>query len=340
MSRPLTEDRSPLVVGLGELIWDLLPAGKQLGGAPTNFAYISRLLGNETTVASRVGNDDLGDEALEKLQRMGISTSHIQIDRQHPTGTVRVRVDEHGEALFEVNEGSAWDYLELTSGWEELASTADVTCFGTLGQRNAQARQTILNFLKLTREDALRVFDVNLRHSFFTPEMLRESLELATIVKLSNEELSTVDGMLGLNQSGDKAGALRENKEEAFDSLSENAQEALAGKLIATFDLELVAITRGANGSLLVTNSEALTHPGFQVQVKDTIGAGDAFTAALAHHYLRRAPLKVISEAANRMGAWITTQSGATPEVSTAVIKRMNRDLWDKQPNGTLDIVQ
>ena len=292
--------RSPLVVGLGELIWDLLPEGKQLGGAPTNFAYISRLLGNETAVASRVGADEPGHEALRRLERMGISTRYLQVDGQHPTGTVRVRIDEHGEARFEVNEGSAWDYLELTVEWEELASMADAICFGTLGQRRSQARQSILGFLKLTRASAVRVFDVNLRHSFFTPEMLIESLKLATIVKLSSEELAMVGHMLELNEDG---------------------EEALSRRLRAEFDLSLVAITRGANGSLLVTDSDAISHPGVRVEVVDTIGAGDAFTATLVHYYLRRASLTTISEAANRMGSWITTKAGATPEASTQMLK-------------------
>jgi fructokinase len=298
----------PVVVGLGELIWDLLPDGKQLGGAPTNFAYISHLLGNETAVASRIGKDELGREALEKLERMGISTRYLQLDQHHPTGTVRVQIDERGEARFAVNEGSAWDYLELTGEWEEIASTADAICFGTLGQRHDQARKSILSFLKLTRAGAVRVFDVNLRHSFFTPDMLSESLELATIVKLSSEELSTVGRMLGLN---------------------ENGEEALGKRLIAIFDLELVAITRGENGSLLVNRRDAISHQGFRVKVQDTIGAGDAFTATLVHYYLRRAPLTTISEAANRMGAWITTQAGATPQATTQMLEEMFGDLSD-----------
>jgi fructokinase len=298
----------PVVVGLGELIWDLLPDGKQLGGAPTNFAYISRLLGNEAIVASRIGDDELGREALEKLGRMGIETRYLQLDRNHPTGTVAVQIDERGEPRFAVNEGSAWDYLEWTAAWEQLALRADAVCFGTLGQRYDQARKTILSFLRLTRADAVRVFDVNLRHSFFTPDMLRRSLELATIVKLNSEELSMVAEML---------------------SLDEKEEEALGQRLIALFDIKLAVITRGQHGSLLITDTNALSHPGFQVQVKDTIGAGDAFTAALLHYYLRGASLPVISEAANRMGAWLTTQTGATPEAHTQMLENTFGDLPD-----------
>ena len=299
-------DSSAVVVGLGELIWDMLPEGKQLGGAPTNFAYVSRLLGHPSIVASRVGNDDLGCEAIERLRRMGINTSHLQLDESHPTGTVGVEVDERGEALFAMNEDSAWDYLEWTVGWKELAARADAVCFGTLGQREAQAREIIIRFLERTRHEALRVFDVNLRHSFFTTEMLNRSLELATIVKLNSVEVHTVAHMLRL-------GAVDE--------------ETLARRLLVSHKIEMVAITRGEQGSLLVTKEEVAAHPGFRVTVADTIGAGDAFTAALVHFYLRRAPLEVISEAANRMGSWIATQAGATPHVSAQTLEQIFGEL-------------
>lgn len=300
-SRPL-----PVTVGLGELIWDLLPGGKQLGGAPTNFAYISQLLGNESVVASRIGVDDLGREAVQRLAGLGVSTAYLQLDRTHPTGTVGVRLDARGEATFAVNENSAWDYLEWTNGWEELARKSDVVCFGTLGQRVEPARGTIIRFLELTRPHALRVFDVNLRHSFFSVEMLERSLRLATIVKLNQAELSILGEMLGFGAT--------------------NTEEAMAGRLLDLFKLELIAITRGAQGSLLVTKEATSDHPGIKVQVKDTIGAGDAFIAALAHYYLHRAPLPVISEAANRMGAWVATQQGATPVVSPHLLDRILGD--------------
>jgi len=297
--RELLERPSTLTVGLGELIWDYLPNGKQLGGAPTNFAYVSRLLGHESIVASRIGKDDLGREALERLSALGVSTDYLQVDPEHPTGTVRVRLDEQGEASFALNENSAWDYLEWTDRWAELSGRADIVCFGTLGQRREPARQTIIRFLEATRPAALRVFDVNLRHTFFNAEMLERSLELATVVKLNQTELLTLGSMLEINAK---------------------TEEETARHLIERFRLELIAITRGAHGSLLVSGEETSDHPGVRVRVKDTIGAGDAFIAALAHHYLRRAALPHISEAANRMGAWVATQEGATPT--------LGRKLW------------
>lgn len=300
--RELPHRASPVTVGLGELIWDFLPGGRQLGGAPANFAYMSRVLGNESAVASRIGSDRLGAEALERLAGSGISTKYLQVDPAHPTGTVRVRLDERGEAHFAMNENSAWDHLEWTSGWAELSRKSDVICFGTLGQRVETARRTIMRFLEATRPDALRVFDVNLRHSFFNVEMLERSLRLASIVKLNQPELLTLAGMLGLKA---------------------DTEERLARRLLEQFALELVAITRGERGSLLVTRASVSDHGGVRVRVKDTIGAGDAFIAALAHYYLRRAPLPLISEAANRIGAWVATQEGATPILRGQTLARI-----------------
>ncbi len=281
-----------IVVGLGELTWDLLPSGKQLGGAPANCAYVAHLLGSAAVVASRTGADSLGQEAVAQLTRTGLDASFVQRDSEHPTGIVRVRVDAHGEPTFAVNENSAWDYLAWTTEWATLAARADAVCFGTMAQRAPVARATISSFLQHTRPDALRVFDVNLRHTFFTPDMLAASLRQATVVKLNSDELTCVAGMLGTGTSGE------------LDT---------ARHLLNAFDLRLVAVTRGAGGSLLVTPTEAVEHAGLRVQVADTIGAGDAFTAALAYGCLRGAPLANISEAANLVGAWLASQTGATP---------------------------
>jgi fructokinase len=298
-----SQTESRLAVGLGELIWDIFPEGRRLGGAPSNFAYISRLLGNEAAVASRVGRDALGAEALERLERAGLSTIYLQSDETHPTGTVGVRIGQGGEPHFNVNENSAWDYLEWTPQWEELAARTCVVCFGTLGQRRPEARATIERFLAATRPNALRLFDVNLRHSFFTPEMLARSLRLSTVVKLNAEELSTAASMLNLRASGE------------FET---------ARELLKLFDLRLVAVTRGDAGSLLVSREELDEHPGFRAErVADTIGCGDAFAAALAHCLRRGAPLSLSNEIANRVGSWLATQTGATPEADPTIIERL-----------------
>ena len=159
-------DRKRTSVGLGELLWDLLPSGKQLGGAPANFAYITNLLGDHGIPASRIGCDALGDEALQKLTQLGLSTSFVQRDSVHPTGTVNVKIDAAGQPCFEILHPVAWDYLEWTKEWRQLASEADAVCFGSLAQRSARSQSAIKSFLNATRREAIRIFDVNLRRIF------------------------------------------------------------------------------------------------------------------------------------------------------------------------------
>ncbi len=280
------------VVGLGELLWDLFPAGKQLGGAPANFAYITSLLGDEGIPASRLGQDDLGADAIRCLADLGLSTEFVQQTPEHPTGTVKVEVDSAGQPRFEIAQPVAWDFLEWTPQWQQLAQRSDAVCFSTLAQRSGQSRHTMRSFLHGTRPDAVRVCDINLRQSFFTAEVVTESLKLSTIVKHNHEELPRVMRLFG------------------FDHHSEQDS---AQRLLSTHDLKLVCVTRGNNGSLLLSANESCEHPGFKVKVADTVGAGDAFTAALVHGYLRKASLAEINETANRVGAWVASQAGATP---------------------------
>jgi fructokinase len=282
-----------IVVGLGELLWDLLPAGKQLGGAPANFAYITSLLGDEGIPASRLGQDALGEEAILRLRELALPTAFIQEDADRPTGTVQVEVDAAGQPRFEISESVAWDFLEWTPQWQRLAQQADAVCFGSLAQRSERSRATIRKFVLAARQrDAVRVFDVNLRQEFFTRHVLAESMMLATLLKLNHEELPRIMRLF---------------------ELEHHREEDSARCLLSLHNLKLVCITRGNGGSLLISADECSEHPGFQVKVADTVGAGDAFTAALLHGYLRGTPLAQINETANRVGAWVASQSGATP---------------------------
>jgi fructokinase len=280
------------IVGLGEILWDMLPSGKQLGGAPANFAYISTLLGNEGIVASRIGRDALGNEAVQQLTKVGVGTVHIQADPVHPTGTVQVEVDHAGQPKFEIAEGVAWDFLEWTPAWQHLAAQADAVCFGSLAQRAATTRATIRRFLEVIKKDAVRVFDVNLRQQFYSKEVLAESMKRADIVKLNHEELPRIMQLFGLQHRDDIASA---------DSLVE-----LHG-------LKLICVTRGCRGSILINHKTLDEHPGHRIQIGDAIGAGDAFTAALVYEYLEGAPLTRMNETANRMGAWVASRVGAMP---------------------------
>jgi fructokinase len=280
------------VVGLGELLWDLLPTGRKLGGAPANFAYITNLLGDEGIPASRVGTDDLGTEVIRHLNDRGLLTDFVQTDPAHPTSTVKVEIDRAGQPRFEIRESIAWDFLQWTSQWKQLAASVDAVCFGSLAQRSPESHATILNFVRATGPNAVRIFDVNLRQEFFTADVLAESMKLATIVKLNHEELPRIMRRFALDH---------------------HDEESSARRLIEAFSLKLVCITRGNSGGLLVTPDTANIHTGFPVKVADTIGAGDAFTAALVHQYLRNASLDSMNEMANRVGAWVASETGAMP---------------------------
>jgi fructokinase len=284
--------RKHIVVGLGELLWDIFPSGKQLGGAPANFAYITNLLGDTGVPASRIGQDTLGNAAIERLRQAGLSIDFLQRDAVHPTGTVQVGIDRAGQPRFEIFEPVAWDFLEWTQDWHDLAGRADAVCFGSLAQRSPESRATILSFLRATRPEAVRVFDVNLRRDFYSKEVLTQSMKLSTIVKLNHEELTKVVRLFEM---------------EVLDA------ESSARQLLSKFDLKLICITRGDRGSLLISADECSEHPGLKVKVADTVGAGDAFTAALVHGYLRSTSSNAINEMANRVGAWVASQSGAMP---------------------------
>ncbi len=279
----------------------MLPAGKQLGGAPANFAYVSSLFGNRATVASRVGEDELGEIAISRLRMLGLDDGFVQRDSEHSTGTAGVSLDGRGQPTFTIFENVAWDHLEWTPEWQQLAAEADVVCFGSLAQRSQDSRKTIRRFVEITRPDAFRLFDVNLRQDYFSREVLSESLALANLAKLNDAEVPVVLRTCGLPVSGEV----------------ENARV-----LCREFGLDLVCVTRGDRGSLLVTKDESDSHPGCRVEVSDTIGAGDAFTAALAHYFAQGAPLVTINRIANRVASWVASMSGGMPRISREDFKR------------------
>lgn len=289
-----------LILGLGELLWDLLPEGARLGGAPANFTVMAGRLGSRAAILSRIGRDELGRRAVEVLDPMPADTEFLQVDPAHETGRVTVMLKD-GQPEYTIHEPAAWDFLELTDDWVQLAERADALCFGTLAQRALDSRQTIQTLAAQTQAGCARIFDVNLRPPFYSSEVIQESLELATVVKMNDLEIPLVMGLLGLPVAeGGGTPALRVQCE----------------RLLAEFPtLQLAAVTRGARGSLLVGREEWHEHPGVAARVADTIGAGDAFTAAMAHYLLRGADLATLNEAGNRWGAWVASQQGAMPEL-------------------------
>lgn len=291
-----------LMVGLGEVLWDFLPSGRVLGGAPANFAYMASILGNKGIVASRVGIDDLGRDAHEEMKRLGLNTSFLQRDSLRPTGTAEVSIDKRGQPNFTIKQPVAWDFLQWTAQWEELSAQADVVCFGSLAQRSPTSAVTIECFLRNTRKAALRICDINLRQSYYNGDVLWRSFRQADIAKLNDQELPQVSSLLNLGTG---------------------AEEVLAKRLLKECNLRLACITRGDRGSLIISDEAVVEHQGFPVKVVDAVGAGDAFTACVAHHYLRGKSLQEISDSANRFASWVATQTGATPTVSAGQLQNI-----------------
>ena len=296
----------PIIVGIGEILWDMLPGGKQLGGAPANFAYHANALGARGVVISRVGDDDFGREIIARLESLGLDTRFVQRDPSHPTGRVDVRVDGRGVPDYVIHRNVAWDFIRADPELLQLAAAAaDAVCFGTLAQRSPASREAIRSFLRATRPDCRRVFDINLRQSYYDAGTVRELMQLARVVKLHDEELPVVARLLS---SG------------ADDSVPPNDPESVARWLIDQYPLELVALTRGPRGSVLYTGRDTFEHPGHPATVADTVGAGDAFTAALVLGLLRRQDLGRIINFASRVAAYVCSQHGATPALPAALV--------------------
>lgn len=290
----------PLMVGVGEVLWDMLPTGAVLGGAPANFAYMANVLGNQGVVASRLGDDGPGREARAVMHRLGLDLRYVQVDKEHDTGTAEVTLDSAGQPRFVIRSPAAWDYLQWVPEWRELAARADVVCFGSLAQRSQVSAATIELFLRSMRRDSLRICDANLREPFYTLESLEVLFEHADVLKVNDDELRRIASLMGVATASERQ---------------------IAQWLLRKYRFQLLCVTRGARGSLLVSNDQVVEHLGFPIKVADAVGAGDAFTSCLAHYYLKGEPLEEISERANRFGAWVATQSGATPAVSSAQLE-------------------
>ncbi len=282
---------SHMIIAVGEVLWDLLPAGKQLGGAPANFAYHARSLGADARLISRIGGDPLGVEILERFRSLDLPTDAVQVDAEAPTGTVDVWLGPDGQPRYAIRESVAWDRIDADAMALALADRAAAVCFGSLAQRAEPSRCAIRAIVEAAPPGALKVFDVNLRPPFVDHEVIAGSLELADALKLNDHELPELAGMFGLPTE---------------------PRPAIEG-LAVRFGLALVALTRGAGGSLLWAGGEWSDHSGRPAEVVDTIGAGDAFTAALVTGRLAGRPLKAINRHANEVAAFVCSQPGGTP---------------------------
>ncbi|MCK4854086.1 MAG: carbohydrate kinase [Bacteroidales bacterium] len=289
------------IAGIGELLWDNLPSGKQLGGAPTNFAYYMQQAGFETFVVSAVGMDRDGKEILEVLDQLQLNESFVQRTRDYPTGTVTVKLNPSGIPEYTIHENVAWDHIEWNDKLEALAKEVDAVCFGSLAQRDAVSRDTICRFLESTNPNCLRVFDINLRRSFYTKQIILRSLELANVLKINEEELPIVTEILGYS----------------------GKEESQLNQLLKGFDLRLIAHTMGSGGSLLLTPDEISSCQVPEIEVADTVGAGDAFTAILLAGMLNKQTLNTTHKIATELAAFVCTQNGATPKLPREILNQI-----------------
>jgi fructokinase len=285
------------ILCVGEVLWDALPEGLFLGGAPFNVACHLRAAGTPVAMVSRIGDDRLGDEVLRRAARYGVGTDLVQMDPVLPTGFVRVSVDDSGNPGYEILEPAAWDAIAPTEALLGRAARARAIVFGSLAQRNPVSRGTIQ---RLWDTDALMVFDVNLRPPFDDREIVRQSLRRADVVKISDEELPRVAEWFALH------GSLRE----------------MVVAVAEAFACKVVCVTRGSGGAALWHDGKWTEHPGFKVEVRDTVGAGDAFLAVLLAGLLSGAADSVLLQHANLMGAYVVTQFGAVPSDQGAAVAR------------------
>lgn len=286
------------IIGIGEVLWDVFPDAAHFGGAPANFACHASGLGAEAWMVSAVGTDELGDRALAALRERHVECMHVSRDLRHATGRVLVTLNAAGQASYEFAADTAWDYLAWSDGLAALAARCDAVCFGSLGQRSPVSRETIRRFVEATPRTALRVFDVNLRQRFYDAQTLQASLQMASALKLNDEELPIVAELCGVRAS--------------------TAREILS-ELMSRYDLRLAALTRGPHGSLLLAGSEEDECPAPPTTVVDTVGAGDAFTATLVSGFLRGLPLSAINRHANAVASFVCSQKGATPPLPATI---------------------
>lgn len=283
------------VLCIGEVLWDALPSGLFLGGAPLNVCYHLNQFGIEADIASRVGDDRLGEEAVARIKHKGIATKHIQIDQQFETGFVSVELSDNEDPQYDIIEPAAWDHISLTEDLKESAQSSWGLVFGSLAQRNQKSRESIRELWELKIK---KIFDVNLRPPHVHREIVMDALKISDIIKMNEEELFQLSEWCSI--SGDEKQSVE--------------------KLAQQFDCPVICITRGTEGAILFQEGAWFEHPGFPVVAKDAVGAGDAFLAALLYGIKNKKAGNELLANANAAGSLVAQKEGATPEYSTADI--------------------
>ena len=287
------------VIGLGEALWDVLPEGKKLGGAPANFAYhAGQFLGQANTMAiSALGEDKLAEETIAALEEHGLQYTMPRVP--YPTGTVQVQLDEQGIPTYDIRENVAWDNIPFTPEIEEIARNCRAVCFGSLAQRNVVSRENIHRFLDATPEDCVKIFDINLRQNFYTKEVIQESMRRCNILKINDEELVIIGRMFGY------PGLDIENK---------------CWLILGKYNLDMLVLTCGTNGSYVFTPGQMSFQETPKVEVADTVGAGDSFTGSFCAAILNGKPVAEAHQLAVKVSAFVCTQNGAMPIIPASLL--------------------
>ena len=287
------------VVGLGEVLWDVLPEGKKLGGAPANFAYhAGQFIGNDNTIAiSAIGEDELAEETLVALRQHGLNDLLPKVP--YLTGTVQVQLDAQGIPTYDIKENVAWDNIPYDNDIKQIASNCRAVCFGSLAQRNVVSRATIHRFLDDTPADCLKIFDINLRQQFYTKDIIEGSFKRCNILKINDEELVIINRMFG------------------FESLD---MRTTCQQLLENYSLDMVVLTCGTNGSYVFTPNITSFQETPKVTVADTVGAGDSFTGSFCTAILNGKSIEEAHKIAVRVSAFVCTQNGAMPKYSDELI--------------------
>lgn len=282
--------KQKVIVGIGEVLWDCLPGGRQLGGAPANFAYHASQFGFEGCVVSAVGPDELGAEALALFADKGLNFEIAEVP--YPTGTVLISLDDAGVPKYEFATPAAWDNIPFTPAFRQLAENCVAVCFGSLAQRSEVSRESIRKFVSAVPKEALKIFDVNLRQNFYSRELLDESMSLCNVLKINDEELEVIRQLF---------------------NLPEEDVKTQCRALIWSYDLKMLVLTCGVKGSYVFTPDEESFRPTPEVEVADTVGAGDSFTASFVASILRGKSLVESHSIASRTAAYVCTHHGAMP---------------------------
>lgn len=288
------------VIGIGEALWDVLPDGKKLGGAPANFAYHTGQFGHQTLAVSALGNDKLAEETLHALDEKGLQ--YIMPRVPYPTGTVQVVLDDEGVPTYDIRENVAWDNIPLTDEMLTVARNACAVCWGSLAQRNVVSGETIRRFVHATPEESLRIFDINLRQTFYTKEIIKESLKLCNVLKINDEELVSIGRMFGY------PGLDMENK---------------CWLILGKYNLNMLVLTCGVNGSYVFTPGCMSFQETPKVEVADTVGAGDSFTGSFCAAILQGKSVCEAHRIAVEVSAYVCTQNGAMPRLPEQYLRQI-----------------